>query len=445
MTIPYLAWAQEELERRFPPGSLGERFARGAAWSLIGIVISQGLGLAASVVTARLLGKVGFGELGMIRSTVGMFGIFAGLGTGLTATKYVAEYRATQPDRAGRVIGLTLLVTLLTGGLAAGAVVAIAPFLAANTINAPQLAPELRIGALLLFLNAISGAQTGVLGGFEAFQRIATVNLIAGLASFPFVVGGALLGRLPGALWGFVLVSAVGIVLHHLAIRAECRLNHVSISYRPSLAERRLIFKFSAPAFLSGALSGPAAWLVNALLVRQPDGYAEMGVLAAATQWQSVFLFVPSLLGRVTIPMLSSLQAGGNRTASRKVLGTSIITSAAVAAPVLLALLAFSDRFIGFYGEGFAGRGTVLQITAVTAALAAINSPVGNLIAAHGRMWVGAAMNGGWVVVLLATSWIFLSLNWGAEGAAGAYVAAYVCHTTWVGLFAAKLFRRPPQ
>jgi len=65
MKIPHLARAREEFDRRFPVGSLRARFAKGATWSLIGAVISQGLALVASVIVARLLGEVGFGELGM--------------------------------------------------------------------------------------------------------------------------------------------------------------------------------------------------------------------------------------------------------------------------------------------------------------------------------------------------------------------------------------------
>src|SRR5437764_513589 len=60
----------------FPAGSLRARFARGAFWSLIGAAVSQGLGMFAEVVVARRLGKTTFGELGMIESTVGLFGVF---------------------------------------------------------------------------------------------------------------------------------------------------------------------------------------------------------------------------------------------------------------------------------------------------------------------------------------------------------------------------------
>ena len=98
-----------------PKDSLRARFAKGAFWSLVGAVLAQGLGLGASIVTARILGKVGFGELGMIRSTVGMFGVFAGLGLGLTATKHVAEFRSNHPEKAGRVIGLSAIVATFSG------------------------------------------------------------------------------------------------------------------------------------------------------------------------------------------------------------------------------------------------------------------------------------------------------------------------------------------
>ena len=60
---------------------------------MAGLLISRGLLLIATVFVARILGKIVYGEFGMIQSTVGMFGVFAGFGMGLTATKHVAEFR----------------------------------------------------------------------------------------------------------------------------------------------------------------------------------------------------------------------------------------------------------------------------------------------------------------------------------------------------------------
>lgn len=49
--------------------------------------------LVVTVTVARLLGNAVCGELGIIQSTVGMFGVFAGFGLRVTATKHVAEFR----------------------------------------------------------------------------------------------------------------------------------------------------------------------------------------------------------------------------------------------------------------------------------------------------------------------------------------------------------------
>src|SRR4051794_36362585 len=102
-----------------PAASIRLRFAIGAFWSLMGAAGSRGLTLAASVLAARLLGTTGFGEVGMVQSTHGLFGVLAGTGLGLAATKYVAEYHATDRGRAGRCLALALRIAVGAGGAAA--------------------------------------------------------------------------------------------------------------------------------------------------------------------------------------------------------------------------------------------------------------------------------------------------------------------------------------
>jgi len=207
---------------------------------MTGAVISRGLMLAASVLVARILGKTGFGELGMIRSTVGMFGVFAGFGLGLTATKHVAEFRRSDPERAGRIIGLSGLFVMLTGGLMALGLFIFAPWLAEHTINAPHLASLLRIGAVILFINVLNGAQTGALAGFEAFKTIAYVNLFVGLISFPILVCGAYFGGLTGAVWALAINLGVNWLLNHLALRKEARRYNVPLAFRDCSCELSL-------------------------------------------------------------------------------------------------------------------------------------------------------------------------------------------------------------
>ncbi|PYS80065.1 MAG: polysaccharide biosynthesis protein, partial [Acidobacteria bacterium] len=135
----------------------------------MGAVASRVLGLAASIFVARVLGKEGFGEVGIVQSTVGMFQVFASFGLGITATKYVAEFRSVDPEKAGRIISLSFTVALATGLLIMVPLIIFAPWLAQRTLAAPPLAGPLRIGSPILLLGALCGAQTGVLAGFEKF------------------------------------------------------------------------------------------------------------------------------------------------------------------------------------------------------------------------------------------------------------------------------------
>jgi Na+-driven multidrug efflux pump len=93
------------------------RLVNGIFWSFIGSITYQGLTLLATIPVARLLGPSGYGELGIIQSTLMTFMVFSGLSLGQTATKYVAELRSRDPERVGRIIGLTSTVGLVISAL----------------------------------------------------------------------------------------------------------------------------------------------------------------------------------------------------------------------------------------------------------------------------------------------------------------------------------------
>jgi len=181
---------------------LGKRLATGAFWTLTGSVAARVLTLPVSVVLARLMGPSHYGELGVIQSSVDFFGTFAGFGLSLTATKHIAEFRTKDPQRAGRILALSTATAAVTGVVVAIALFVLAPWLAVHTLAAPQLTSALRIGAALLFFAAITGAQSGALYGFEAFQVSARVQAIVGLLNVPCMIGGYLIGGLQGILWG---------------------------------------------------------------------------------------------------------------------------------------------------------------------------------------------------------------------------------------------------
>jgi len=395
--------------------------------------------LAASVLVARMLGKTGYGELGMIRSTVGMFGVFAGFGLGLTATKHVAEFRQSDPDRAGRIISLSWLVAMVTGGLMALGLLIFAPWLAGYTINAPHLTGVLRIGALILLINALNGAQTGALSGFEAFKTIAYVNLFVGLLSFPILITGAYLGGLTGAVWALVINLGTNWLLNHLALRKEAKRHNVPLAFRNCSRELSILWKFSLPAVLSSSMVGPVNWACGALLVNRPNGYDEMGIFSAANQWFAMLLFLPSLLGQVVLPVLSERFGQQDRRQLLKTMVFAIRVNALIMLPIVLLASIASPYIMSLYGEGFANGWPTLIVVLFTAGIVACQTPVGPTITAAGKMWIKLAMNLGWAVLFIIGT--LLLVDNGALGLASARALSYVLHVSWVLAFAFYLVR----
>jgi O-antigen/teichoic acid export membrane protein len=92
------------------------------------------------------------------------------------------------------------------------------------------------------------------------------------------------------------------------------------------------------------------------------------------------------------------------------------------------------------YGESFVEGHWTVVLSVATAALLAMMTPVGHLISASGRMWVGFWMNAGWGATMLVASWWMV--RWGAEGLAAARLIAYVLHAVWTFGFVYAMKKR---
>lgn len=421
---PY-ATIQDRIEAALPAGSLRGRFARGAFWSVAATAVSQGLGLLSYVVVARVLTQAGFGELGIVQSTVGMFGVFAGMGLGLTATKHVAEHRETDPVRAGSIIGLALRAAALTAGVCAVAFGLAAPFLAARTLDAPHLVPELRIGCVLLFLQAIDGVQAGALAGFEAFSAIARTNLFRGIANFTLVTAGVILWGLRGALCGLAGAAAVGLLVNHLALKSQMRWSGVVVRRGSLRCELPVLWKFAFPAFLSGAMVSPANWIARAFLVNVPGGYLQIAVFTAAERFQHVANTASRTMGAALLPMLASKSGRQSEILARG----NILLSWIIGTAVVLPLLCYPEVVGLVFGSQYADRAATQTVVLVllSTTIVMYTQGLARVLAAKSLMWWGAAGNFTWALALVAGAWRLVP--GGATGLATAVLVAYLLDT----------------
>lgn len=428
---------------RVKKSEIGYRLAKGVFWSTAGAVISRGLMLAASILVARILGKTGYGELGIIQSTVGMFGVFAGFGLGLTATKHVAEFRKTDPGKAGRIIGLSGLFAMVTGGLMAAGLAICAPWLAEHTLNAPHLAGVLRIGAFILFISALNGAQTGALSGFEAFRTIAYVNLFVGLISFPILVGGAYWGGITGAVWALALNLCFNWLLNHLALRKEAQRYQIPFTFRECRRELSVFWMFSLPSVISGSMVGPVLWVCKSMLANQHNGYSELGVYAAAEHWRTFVFFATGIIAQAAFPVLSQLYGHGQRQLFKKTLLTQFYLNAAIALFGAVIIIILSKPIMNTYGPEFSGSTLVLIIVMLGCIPMELTSIVGVVNKCIGNIWWGVLLNVLWAIaILLASSTL---VKHGALGLAWAFFIAYGFHLAFTTIYVFWVFRTSPK
>lgn len=396
---------------------LGGRLARGAFWSLVGTTLSKGCSTISWIIVGRMLGKESFGELNMVQNTVGMFGAAAGLGMGMAAAKYVAEYRRTDPDRAGRFIGLASLATWLTSGVLAVVLVLLAPWLARETLGAPHLSSWLALSSWLLFFSGVAGAQQGALSGFEAFKAIASINIIVGVASFPLLLIGALWNGVTGALWALIISAAFNCALNFIHLRRQSRANHIIVRYRDCLSESRVLWSFNLPGMLNTVLTTGVVWAVGAILVRQSSGFADLGIYNAVQRMRLIPENIAAMLLAPMLPVLSETFARRDMAAYARTLRVSYTVAALAIVPLALLQIAAPWLTLLPYGAEYQGGEPVVLWGMVSTLTFALLWPMGNIFISMGRLWFALLVGTLYNVLTFVLSW-WLVPRLGAVGMA---------------------------
>src|SRR5216110_904442 len=94
--------------------SIGRSLVRASGLVALGNVSSRLIALVTAVFTARLLTEIEFGAFGVVQGALNMFAIAASLNLGVAATRYVAVYRALDPERARAIVRVMICVVIVS-------------------------------------------------------------------------------------------------------------------------------------------------------------------------------------------------------------------------------------------------------------------------------------------------------------------------------------------
>jgi O-antigen/teichoic acid export membrane protein len=363
--------------------------------------MARGLGLATWMVVARLVGKEVFGELGILQTTFGFLQNLSLFGLGIMATKYVAQYKASDGARAGRIIGMCVLLAAATGAVMGTALWVFAPWVADHVLAAPHLAGILQIGGILVLVCSVSGALEGALAGFEAFKTMAGLGLVTGLISLPLYAWAAWRGGLEGVVWVMVGTAFLSLGLNYVILRRATVKYSCPISFRSGRRELKAFFDFSLPVFLSTQTYFAADWLGNWLLVRQPSGYAQLGIFTAATRWQQAVSFIPLYVRRAVFPGLTDCYSAEDYRSFNRMLKYYVVLSTGIALACAAVLSMASRLVMSGYGEGFAEGWPVLVVVALTMVLLPFRWTLEMIYRSTGAVWYELVLNLAWTAIML--------------------------------------------
>jgi O-antigen/teichoic acid export membrane protein len=405
------------------PASLRARFGSGFAFSLVAAVFNSGSTLLVNLVVANLLGREVFGEFAIVQNTLLTLVTVASLANGFTTTKYVAEFRSVDLARTRRVMGLSSALSLASGLVFTLGLALSAPWLAGAVLKAPVLAAGLALGAATIFFNVNNNYQTGVLAGLESYQAIAKAGIMAGTAYLVVCAAAAYLWGRDGALAGLAVSAAAQWLALRFFLRRECARHGLAPDYRGMLAEHHVFLKFALPAALSGFSTMPALWLASTVLVRQPNGFSEMALYAAANNMRVIGLFVPSVLNNVGISILNNIKGENEPGRFRKAFWGNLAACALAALGAGSLIVLLGHILLGLYGRSFGGGYSVLAILMAAMVLEALMLAAYQIIQSQGRIWLSffaIALPRDWTIAGLA---FLLAPRYGAVGLAAAYLA----------------------
>jgi O-antigen/teichoic acid export membrane protein len=404
-----------------------KRLANGAFWGTIAAFGSRLCLLATSFFLARILGQSVFGEYGMVISSAGMISSFAGLGLGLTITKYVSEFKLKDPVRSGKILALSTTFTLISSIIYAIAFIVLAPWLSTKILAAPQLTLVLQISSVTAAIGVINGVQSSLLIGLEAFRINSYLTLLLNLVQSTLVILFAWEGGLKGAIIAMAVAMTFSVAITILAARRERLKFKIRLKIKDAFSEWRVLVNYSLPGFLTLLVIGPSYWLCNTFLANQPGGYSELGIFNAAIQWQTAVAFLPGLIGTAMIPVLSEKIGNNEYSSSIKIVKQMMKVITIYSIPIAIILFITGPYILHLYGDGFKKGYLAFIFIISTGLLAAITTPATQFVVAKGDMWFSFWISLIWAIFIIGLS--YFNVKTGAQGLALSRLVAQMVHS----------------
>ena len=416
---------------------IGSRVIKAIIFGVGGAVLSKALLMISQIIIARMLGKEAYGQFSLINNTVQMFVLFAGLGLGATLLRYTAIYYKDQKEKVGQFITTLTIICISLATLISLLVFILSRSLSIWLTGDVTLTLLFQITSFTVFLCALAEITRSTLQGMEKYRLIATIQIVSAFIGLLILLIMSKSFNIKSAIIWFLLFQFLNFAMLIIVLFKELIKQKIKFDFKWDKKLLEAITSFTFPAFISSFFVIPVMWYSNSLLARH-SGFEEVAIFAVSLQWLNILTYIPSQLGQVK-PIYTDLHARHKFQDLNNLILKMTKASLVLVVPVAVFLIILSNYILSLYGTVYVDGQKVFIIMIITALFITLQSQIGAVLQAIGKMWHGLILNIIWAFNLITV--LLLLLEHGALGFSIAYMISYTIHALLSIVILSKIFK----
>lgn len=402
--------------------SIQKRLFSATIWNVLGNGFARLIMMIASIFLAQILGAEDFGKWGIIRSTLSMFTLFLTFSLSVTAIRHLAEYRKENIEKAGKILTLSFLISIIMGSIITILIFLFAKPIAISILNDLTISVPLQIASVFILLMSLNSVLTGALSGLENFKLIAICNFIAGFLSAPLIILLTNEYSLNGITLGYVIYYMILFICLFYFFYKEIKKFHIKFVFKNLKSELPVFYKFSLPALISGAIGAPIVFIVYSYTANLENGFIMIGLFTAAKIFQMAIVELGSQLHNPLISLLSNEKESKELFSLSFTVPIVFITIFALPIIVIPELISWLFYKGGYNLDEFI---IVISLTLLTSSIMIFKQGINRMIVTNNLLWWGVYENIFWALILILFAY-FLIPEFGAIGLAFTFTISYL-------------------
>ncbi len=416
-----------------------KNFLKEIFWSFLSSTSSQILNLCLMILLSRNSNQESYGYYLIIQSTLLTLVSLVVIGLGNSIAYYISILKYDDKCKLEKIISLCFFLVFIFSFLISVLIYFFAEDFANFFLNSHKLTIPLKFIAFSLTFSAIDSLNKNILIGFREMKYFAIATIGGILFSIPILFFLSKNYDINGFSIGYLIVSLFQLFLSSVLVFRVIKLNNIRLVVKNIGTEIALLKQYALPSFFATIFVTAAHWVCQAMLTNNDNGYEQIAILGISMQWFNAIQFIPMIISRVTIPLLSEIEAKKDREKSNNILKFAIGINTLICLPLVIFISFFSSDILNFYGSSYSNLSIVLILAVIASSIVSIMNPIGNLIAAKAKMLLGMYMNGIWALIFIISSYLFIEN--GALGVISSMLFSYLLHSLWVFIWVKNQFK----